>query len=44
VFGLAGEVAARRAAGPGTFVPHLLDALAGLDEAAVTSGARVEAA
>jgi len=44
VFGLAGEVAARHATGPGTFVPHLLDALAGLDEAVVASGARVEAA
>jgi len=40
-FGLAAEHAAVRAAGPGTFVPHLLDALAALDEAACLAGVRI---
>lgn len=44
VFGLAGEIAAGRAAGPGTFVPHLLDALAGMDERALAAGVKVEEA
>lgn len=30
-YGIAGELAAVKAGGPGTFVPHFLDALAGLD-------------
>ncbi len=41
VFGLAAEHAAARAAGPGTFVPHLLDALDALDEAACLAGVRI---
>ncbi len=41
-FGLAGEKAAALAKGPGTFVPHLLDSLAGLDGKALRSGARFE--
>lgn len=32
-YGIAGEIAAERAAGPGSFAMHLIDALAGLDEA-----------
>jgi hydroxyethylthiazole kinase len=32
VMGLAGEIAAQPAQGPGTFFPHFLDALHGLDE------------
>jgi len=35
VIGLAGEIAARHAAGPGTFRQHLLDALYAMDEAAL---------
>jgi hydroxyethylthiazole kinase len=40
-FGLAGEHAAGRAAGPGTFRPALFDALAALDAAALAAGARI---
>lgn len=32
-YGIAGEIAAERSAGPGSFAMHLIDALAGLDEA-----------
>lgn len=32
VMGVSGELAAEKSAGPGTFVPHFLDALHGLDE------------
>ena len=41
VFGLAGELAAGQAAGPGTFRPGILDALAGLDSAGLAAGARI---
>jgi len=41
VFAVAGEVAAQRAAGPGTLVPHLLDALHAMDEATLGARARV---
>jgi hydroxyethylthiazole kinase len=41
-FGLAAEQAAGKAAGPGTFVAHLLDALAALDEKAVLDGVKIE--
>lgn len=41
VYGLAGEIAAARAQGPGTFQAHLFDAMAGLTEADVISGARI---
>jgi hydroxyethylthiazole kinase len=37
-FGLAGEIAARKADGPGTFRSHLLDAVAALDEATFRQG------
>lgn len=40
--GLAAEVAARKSAGPGTFVPQLLDALADLDAGALRKGVRIE--
>jgi len=40
-FGLAAELAAAKSAGPGTFVPQLLDALAALDEKAILEGARI---
>jgi hydroxyethylthiazole kinase len=40
-FGLAGELAAERAAGPGTFRMELLDALAGMEPEAVAAGARI---
>jgi hydroxyethylthiazole kinase len=36
--GLAGELAAPRSGGPGTFRSHLLDAVAALDEAAMSQG------
>jgi hydroxyethylthiazole kinase len=39
--GIAGELAAQPAAGPGTFVPHLLDALAALTPATLTAHSRV---
>jgi hydroxyethylthiazole kinase len=41
-FGLAAEQAAGKSAGPGTFVPQLLDALAALDEKAVLDGVKIE--
>ncbi|MCO5090451.1 hydroxyethylthiazole kinase [Bosea sp. (in: a-proteobacteria)] len=36
-YGIAGEIAAGQAAGPGSFAMHLIDALAGLNEAALTA-------
>jgi hydroxyethylthiazole kinase len=42
VYGLAGQIAAERAQGPGTFHVHLYDALAGLTEETLRSGARIE--
>jgi hydroxyethylthiazole kinase len=42
VFGLAGERAAEVSAGPGSLRWQLIDQLAGLDEAAVQGGARIE--
>ncbi len=39
--GVAGELAAERARGPGTFAAEILDALHGLDKAALVSRARV---
>lgn len=36
-YGIAGEIAAARAAGPGSFAMHLIDALAGLDEPVLTA-------
>jgi hydroxyethylthiazole kinase len=41
---IAGEVAARESRGPGTFMPALLDAVYGLDEATVDARQRVRAA
>lgn len=41
-YGLAGEIAAQRAQGPGTFQAHLFDALAGLTEEAIRAGARIQ--
>lgn len=40
-FGLAGEIAASQAGGPGTFRSHLLDALAALDEETLARGQKV---
>ncbi|HEY1807868.1 MAG TPA: hydroxyethylthiazole kinase [Acidobacteriaceae bacterium] len=40
-YGLAGEKAAERCQGPGSFQMHLFDAMAALDEDAVRSGARI---
>lgn len=40
-YGLAGEMAAQRAQGPGTFQTHLFDTLAGLTEAAIRAGAHI---
>lgn len=40
-FGIAGEIAAERSAGPGTFRQHLMDAVYGLDGPAIRSRARV---
>jgi hydroxyethylthiazole kinase len=42
VMGLAGEIAVKRAQGPGTFFPHFLDALHGLDESQIARGLRME--
>lgn len=36
-YGIAGEIAAERSAGPGSFAMHLIDALAGLDETALAA-------
>ena len=41
-FGIAGECAAERCKGPGTFVPQLLDALADLDKEIIGRRARAE--
>lgn len=41
-FGIAGECAAEKCKGPGTFVPELLDALACLDEETITRMTRAE--
>ena len=40
--GLAAERAEEKSAGPGTFVPHLLDALAALDAKALKKGVKIE--
>jgi hydroxyethylthiazole kinase len=42
VMGLAGEIAAERAEGPGTFFPHFLDALHLLDQPNVARRLRLE--
>jgi len=42
VMGIAGELAAGTAAGPGTFQAHFLDALAGLTEAEIRARLKVE--
>lgn len=42
IIGVAGEVAAARALGPGTFAGAILDALHGLDEQAIVQRARLE--
>jgi hydroxyethylthiazole kinase len=41
VFGLAGERAAARAAGPGSLRWQIVDELAALDEATLSSGVRI---
>ena len=41
VMGLAGEFAAPKAGGPGTFRSHLLDAVAGMNEEAIVRGQKV---
>lgn len=41
LFGLAGEKAAQKAEGPGTFVPHFLDALSTLSEEDLNTGAKI---
>ncbi len=40
-FNIAGEVAAGNSAGPGTFIPHFLDALAAMDNQTITAKARL---
>ena len=42
IVGIAGEVAAERARGPGSFAVAVLDALHGLDAATITERARIE--
>src|SRR6266567_1295678 len=42
--GLAGEIAAPKAGGPGTFRSHLLDAVAALDEETIARGQKVSMA
>jgi hydroxyethylthiazole kinase len=39
-FGIAGEIAAERSAGPGTFRQHLMDAVYGLDGDVIRARAR----
>jgi hydroxyethylthiazole kinase len=39
-FGIAGEIAAERSAGPGTFRQHLMDAVYGLDGEAIRARTR----
>lgn len=41
-FGIAGEIAAGKSEGPGTFVPHFLDALYSLDERVIVAGTKAE--
>jgi len=43
LIGIAGEVAAERAQGPGSFAAGILDALHGLDQATIVERARVDA-
>lgn len=40
-YGLAGQIAAEKSEGPGTFQAHLFDALAGLNEETLLAGARI---
>ena len=40
-FGLAGDHAEQKCDGPGTFVPHFLDALANIDESDIVAGAKL---
>jgi hydroxyethylthiazole kinase len=40
--GVAGEIAAERAQGPGSFRMHLLDAIAGLDETVLVQRVQVD--
>jgi len=42
VMGIAGEMAAAKAAGPGTFLVHFLDALAAISEAEIAERMRIE--
>jgi hydroxyethylthiazole kinase len=42
LYGIAGEIAAEEAAGPGTFLPCLIDAVAALDGATVQSRTQIE--
>ncbi|MEA2997762.1 MAG: hydroxyethylthiazole kinase, partial [Alphaproteobacteria bacterium] len=42
LIGVAGELAATRAQGPGTFAAGILDALHGLDQATIVERARME--
>jgi hydroxyethylthiazole kinase len=42
LIGIAGEVAAERAQGPGTFAAGILDALHGLDQTTIVERARVD--
>jgi hydroxyethylthiazole kinase len=42
IVGVAGEIAAERANGPGSFVSEILDAVYGLDRAALTQRAKVQ--
>ncbi len=42
LFGLAGELAESKARGPGSFVPHFLDALANVNKDEIEKGAKVQ--
>ena len=42
IMGVAGELAAAEAAGPGSFRVRFLDALYNLDEATLNDGARIQ--
>ena len=41
LLGVAGEVAAERANGPGTFAANILDAISALDESTLVARARI---
>ncbi len=43
IFGIAGDIASEKASGPGSFAVHFLDAVSGLDRAAIRARAKLSA-